>query len=80
MLIRLLDFENFVRHHAHRLVRRPALVIAPRHVEEAVLQRCSDRVVAMAIGLAAHGSVMVPVWLLLLLVSDRLLASVTWWL
>ena len=77
MLIRLLHFENFVRHY-HCLVNAPFVVTG--YVEEAVLEGNSDRIVALAVGLSADCP-MVVAWLLLLLlllIPDRLLASVAW--
>ena len=76
MLIRLLHFEKFVRHY-HGLVSAPFVVTG--HVEEAVLEGYPDWIVALAVGLAADCP-MVVAWLLLLLllIPDRLLASVAW--
>ena len=76
MLIRLLDFEKFVGHD-HGLIRA-SFVVATRHVEEAVLKGCSERVIVLPVRLAAHRTVVVA-WLLLLLllVSDCLLAAIT---
>ena len=77
MLIRLLHFENFVRHY-HGLVN--ASFVVTGHVEEAVLEGNPDWIVALAVGLPADCP-MVVAWLLLLLlllIADRLLASVAW--
>ena len=77
MLIRLLDFEKFVGHN-HGLIRA-SFVVATRHVEEAVLKGCSERVIALPVRLAADCTMVVAgLLLLLLLVSDCLLASIPW--
>ena len=64
----------------HRLIATvPLAVLIDIQVEESVLERGSDRIVAASFCFAAGCPTMVILDLLLVMSSDRLLASVAWW-